>query len=78
MDFGYCAFSVNSVWHSTVKWRFCFRTNIDSTEIKGIVTGKQLFLQWQMPGEYWRIKVTPKAYKCDLYINTGIRINSDS
>lgn len=51
---------------------------MDSSEIKGIVTGKQLFLQWQMPGEYWRIKVTPKAYKCDLYINTGIRINSDS
>lgn len=40
---------------------------MDSSEIKGIVTGKQQFLQWQMPGEYWRIKVTPEAYKRDLY-----------
>lgn len=34
---------------------------MDSSEIKGIVIGKQLFLQWQMPGDR-RIKVTPKAY----------------
>lgn len=35
---------------------------IVNSEIKGIVIGKQLFLQWQMPGEYWRIMVTPEAY----------------
>lgn len=33
---------------------------MDSSEIKGIVIGKQLFLHWQMPYDR-KIKVTPNA-----------------